>query len=105
MVLDEMTGRREPMQLLYPEETLGRQYRERGGEGDPGGRTNQRQGDAASVARPPVVRGNSAAGNEVCAYPGMLATVRGFLDKVGVSLTTCLLAGQIPHYVVSGTLG
>ncbi|PHJ21743.1 dna polymerase alpha [Cystoisospora suis] len=97
MVLDEMTARREPVQLLHPEEALARQYRQRTRDMAQEDGASQLHGATAPLASKPVTTGR-AAESEVCAYPGMLVTVRGFLDKsdCGTRFAVASIQGGCP---------
>lgn len=100
MVLDDVTGNRESVQLLYAEETLARQHRQLTGNG------RRRQSEDTSVDAPATGQRENerecmcrtGRTEEVCAYPGMLVAARGVLRKTefGTKLSVSSLHGGPP---------
>ncbi|RQX75094.1 DNA polymerase epsilon subunit B protein [Toxoplasma gondii CAST] len=120
MVLDDVAGNRESVQLLYTEETLTRQHRQlkesarRRQSEDTS--TYAQESRAAATGEgengsTPVCRDGRT--EEICAYPGMLIAVRGVLRKTefGTKLSVSSFHGGPPlpsptsRHVLSVPLG
>ncbi|PFH34470.1 DNA polymerase epsilon subunit B protein [Besnoitia besnoiti] len=101
MVLDDVTRNKEPIQLLYTEETLARQHRQLKGDGqrrcsDPATSGDEEASPCVSVGGEKQKRGGQEGRTEeLCAYPGMLVAACGVLSQTefGAKLSVSSLHG------------